>query len=201
VRLRIALSLVAAASLVLPLGGCGSDTTSTTSTAVETIEKPANLPAGWTRHTNKLAGFTVGVPPGWTIADRGQHGELRSPDQLAAVSISADRTNEVLDVPLDQLATATISAGVPGLRDVKPGSPRKFRGHYDAVALKATGVGGDQNVPERLLLVILRRPGIATFTVLAAENAKNHPHFYDTAIREIVRSLRSRPITPPSLGG
>jgi hypothetical protein len=179
------------------IAGCGDSGTTTTTQPVETIDRPAKLPPGWYTWTNKQAGFTIGVPPGWSADNRGVRTELLSPEHLAAVSVTVDRTNEVLDKPLDQLASATIAVGVPGLRHVQPGEPKDFGGHYDAVLLKATGVGGDQNVKERLQLAVLRRPGIATFTVLAAENASDHPHFYDEQIKKIMRSLRSRPINPP----
>lgn len=195
--MRWTISFAAAVALSPLIAGCGDWGTTTTSLPVETIEKSPDLPKGWTEHANKAVGFTIGVPPGWSVEDHGVRTELLSPEHLAAVSVTVDRTDEVLDVPLEELASATVSAGVPGLRQVKPGEPRPFEHRYDAVLLGATGVGGDKNVHERLQLAVLRREGIATFTVLAAENAKNHPHFYDKQIKQIIRSVRSRPITPP----
>ena len=188
--------MVAAAGLVA-LSGCGdSDETTTTSTVVETIERSPKLPEGWTEHINREAGFSIGAPPLWTAKARGTRSELGSPEQLAAVTVTIDRTDEVLEVPLEQLATATISAGVPGLSEVEPGEPKPLKHRYEAVRLRATGVGGDENVPEDLQLVVLRRPGIATVTVLAAVNAKNHPKFYLDEIDKMIDSIRTRPIAP-----
>jgi hypothetical protein len=192
-RVGVVAILVLVGLVVLP--GCGDDDTTTTSTTAETGDKLPKLPAGWTEYVNRDGGYAIGVPPGWFGKRRGARTELLSPEQLAALSVTVDRTNEVLEVPLEQLASATISSGGLGLEEVQPGNPMKWGHHYDAVAVKATGIGGEANVNQNLLLVVIRREGIATFTVLAAVNAENHPRFYKDEIKEMIRSLRSRPIS------
>ncbi len=193
-----AVALTAAIGLSL-LAGCGEDdeTTTAASRPVETADELPELPPGWTEYSNRDGGYEVGIPPGWFARRRGARTELLSPEQLASVAISIDRTDEVLDVPLEQLASATIASGSLGLTDVEPGEARPFGHRYDAFAVKATGFSDEANVEERLLLAVVRREGIATFTVLAAVNAENHPRFYEDEIERIIRSLRSRPINPP----
>lgn len=196
--MRIAAALGA---LLLAAGaaGCGADgDTAAVTTPVEAADPLPELPGGWSEHHNEDAGFAIGVPPGWRARDRGIGTELRSPERLAAVSVAADRTGEVLSVPLEQLATATISSEIPGLRDVEPGEPHPFRHRYNAVALTARGVAEPKGVRERLLLLIVRRDELATFTVLAAHNAEEHPRFYEDEIERMIRSLRGRPIGPPA---
>ncbi len=190
--------LTAAVGLSL-IAGCGDDdeTTTTTSRPVETAHELPELPPGWVEYVNRDGGYAVGVPPGWFAKRRGARTELLSPEQLASVVISIDRTDEVLDVPLDQLASATISSGSLGLTEVESSQPKPFKHRYDAYAVKATGFSDEANVEERLLLAVVRREGIATFTVLAAVNAENHPRFYEDEIERIISSLRSRPINSP----
>lgn len=192
-------ALIAALALASLAVGCGEDADEAPPTApVETADPLPELPAGWSVHANRDAGFALGVPPGWTARARGVRSELRSPERLAALAVTVDRTDEVLAAPLDELASATIAAEVPGLRDVEPGEPRPLRHRYEAVALRATGVAGDEDVPERLLLAVVRREGIATFTALAARNARRSPHLYARQMERAIRSLRSRPIVPPA---
>lgn len=193
---RVTACLAFAAGLIALPGCGGGEGATTTSRPAETIEPSPRLPEGWAEHINRDAGFSIGVPPLWTAKARGTRSELGSPERLAAVTVTIDRTDEVREVPIDQLATATISAGVPGLSEVEPGEPRPIRHRYEAVKLRATGVGGDENVPEDLQLVVLRRRGIATVTVLAAVNANNHPKFYLDEIDKLIASIRTRPITP-----
>lgn len=195
---RVAIAL-AATALAAGAAGCGEDEdTEPVTTPVESAERLPELPKGWSEHRNDDAGFAVGVPPGWMARDRGISTELRSPERLAAVSVAADRTGEVLAVPLEQLATATISGEIPGLRDIEPGEPRALRHRYDAVSLRAAGVAEPKDVRERLLLAIVRREGTVTFTVLAAHNAEENARFYEDEIERLIRSLRSRPIGPPA---
>lgn len=179
--------------------GCGSDGDEEPVAApLETREPSPDLPRGWSVHQNEDAGFAIGVPPEWKARDRGIGTELRSPERLAAISVAADRTSEVLAIPLDQLATATIAGQIPGLSEVEPGEPRPLRHRYDAVQLRSRAVAERENVQERLLLAIVRRPEVVTFTILAAHNAEEHPRFYEDEIERMIRSLRSRPITSPA---
>lgn len=190
----MAFTALLAAGLIAGCGGDGADTTAAPA-PVETADKLPALPAGWSGYQNRDGGYAIGVAPGWLAKRRAARTELISPEQLAAVSITVDRTDELLEVPLEQLASATISSRGLRLEEVDPREPEAFAHDYDAVAVKATGIGGEANVEQNLLLVVIRREGIATFTVLAAVNADSRPRLYRDEIRGMIRSLRSRPIT------
>ncbi len=177
------------------LAGCGDDGGGNTSTprAAETADPPAKLPAGWLTEVNRPAGFTVGVPPLWSANLDGGTTVLTSPDKLIAISISADRTGEALEAPLDGFATAT-AEGLGGFEGLKVGSPRSFKGAaYPGVEVTGRGRQSESKVPQRIQLVILRREGIASYPVLAAINTRKGSPF-DEQVDRIVRSLRGRPV-------
>ncbi|HVE67811.1 MAG TPA: hypothetical protein VNB64_04445, partial [Solirubrobacteraceae bacterium] len=73
------------------LGACGDESPSEPPPPEERADRTGSLPAGWTRVVNRRAGFSLGIPPGWTA--RGARGAtlVRSGDRLLAVSIAADR--------------------------------------------------------------------------------------------------------------
>jgi hypothetical protein len=177
------------------VAGCGDGGggDSTTPRAAETADPPAKLPAGWRTETNRPAGFTVGVPPAWSANLDGSTSVLRSPDRLVAISVSADRTDEALDAPLEGFATAT-AEGLGGFEDLKLGSSRPFEGAaYPGVEIAGSGRQSETGVPQRVELVILRREGIASYPVLAAINDRRSSPFVEQ-IDRIVRSLRGRPV-------
>src|SRR6266516_3798805 len=88
-----------AAALAVTLGGvagCGGSSSRPSSGTAprETSDRRPPLPPGWRRVVNPTAGFSVGIPPGWTA--RGGHGAtlVRSRDRALAVSIAADRSQQ-----------------------------------------------------------------------------------------------------------
>ena len=187
---RCALTLFLVAALVG--SGCGADDSPPPAPPVESIEELPQLPRGWNEHVNHSAGLTIGVPPGWEADNDGIRTELRSPDRLVAATIVADRSDEALEFPLDQFADAAIT-GLGGIDDLEPGDSRSFEHRYDAVAVEATGVGGPKDVRQKILLVVVRRDALATFTVLVARNAEQGTEDYEGEIETMIRSLRSRP--------
>nr|MDQ6915975.1 hypothetical protein [Actinomycetota bacterium] len=60
----------------------------------ERADRRPALPPAWQRVVNPRGGFSVGVPPGWTV--RGGPGAtvVRSADRALAVSIAADRGDQ-----------------------------------------------------------------------------------------------------------
>lgn len=194
--LRPLLAPLAVVALALALGSCGSDddVEPVAPRPAETREPLPELPGGWSVHRNRAAGFAVGVPPDWRARREGIRSTFRSPDRLAAVTIFADRTREALELPLDQFAVTAITS-TAGFRGLEPGEVRPFRHRYDAVAVEATGVAEDRGVRQHLLLVVLRRPELANFTVLAARNAERDTGRYVAEIERMIRSLRSRAVT------
>lgn len=61
-----------------------------------------------------------------------------SPDRLVAVSISADRTTEAIEFPLDDY-TVEATEALTGFKDFEVGKARPFKAHYEAEAVEATG--------------------------------------------------------------
>lgn len=203
---------------VVALAACGSaDPAPTTTREVETAEALPELPRGWNPYINRAAGFTLGRPPGWAASEDGSATLFRSPDELVAMTISADRTDEALALPLARYATRTALA-LPGLKDVDLREPETFKGHYEGVSVKGNGRLIKSKLLERLQVIVLRRNGIVTITAVIAANAGEaqlnsnveagpdcgtYPILcrvraeVDQAI-EAVRTLRSRPVSAPA---
>lgn len=158
----------------------------------ETADPLPELPRKWARHVNPRAGFAIARPPGWSARDRRRSSLMRSPDRLAAVTISADRSEGGLALPLNEFATRVADA-LRGFRRLKTEPPRPFRARYDAVAVAGRGQakGG---VPQRVLVVVERRAGLATYTAVVATNAKRAAGRHRDEIRRMLRSLRGRPV-------
>lgn len=208
---RLVAALVAAGALAL--AGCGGDgeeeeTTSSTSTT-ETIEVPqtptdpeAKLPDGWETATNRSAGFTIGVPPGWSSrrAADGQGTLLTSPDELVTISVLADRTEGALSLPLGEFSARTAEAlggevaGDSQFSDLVVGNPAPFDHTYDAEAVRAVGTPSDTGTEESVLVVAIRRQDSAAFVAVVRQNAEqDSPAADKDTIKQVIRSLRARP--------
>lgn len=172
--------------------GCGSDEPVAPEIPPETVDELAKLPDGWRPYVNHRAGFAIGRPPGWRTGRRGRSTLLMSPDRLVAVSISADRTTEAIEFPLDDY-TLEATEALTGFKDFEVGKARPFKAHYEAEAVEATGTakGG---VRQGLQLIAMRRDAIATYAVLIARNVEKQSGFYGREALRMVRTLRGRPI-------
>jgi hypothetical protein len=159
---------------------------------VETADPLPKLPREWKRHGNPRAGFAIGVPPHWSVRDRRRSSLLRSPDRLVAVSVSAGRTEGWLGVPVDDFA-ARVADALPNLRRLDVDKPRPFRARYEAASVSATGRSAKGDVPQRLQVVVERREGFATYTVVVARNANRGGKEHRDEVRRMLRSLRGRP--------
>jgi hypothetical protein len=194
VRATLVATLLAALAIA-QIAGCGSGVKTTTS-PMETVDPPASLQRGWSTYVGRVGGFTVGVPPGWTIEQQGTSTVLRSPDKLAAISITADRTDAALSVPLESFATSA-AKGLSGFEQLTVGAVTPYADHYDGVAVAANGRLKATGVLQRLKLVVLRRDNLAAFPVLATENARKRSPF-ESQVDAVVRSLRGRPVEVPA---
>jgi hypothetical protein len=183
--------IVLAIALAALVGGCG-EKAEPPPPPVETADPLPKLPREWKRHVNSRAGFVIGVPRQWSARDRRSSSLLRSPDRLVAVSVSADRGEGAQALPVERFATRVADA-LSGFERLKADRPRPFRARYDAAAVRATGRTRKGDVPQRLLVVVERRAGFATYTVLVAENASLGTKRHRDEIRRILRSLRGRP--------
>ena len=155
------------------------------------MDKLPKLPEGWKPYVDRRIGFAIGRPPGWRVENRGTSALFRSPDHLVAVSMSADRTLEAVQVPLDDYVVRAAEA-LPRFKHLKVKRAREFRHEYPGQAVSATAT--KDGVHQDLLFIALRRPGVATYPILIARNAeKQSGYYYEEALR-MVRTLRGRPL-------
>jgi hypothetical protein len=208
--LTLAVSLTLAASVVGAACGSGGEppedgagATTKGAGVRETVDRPARVPAGWKQVVNRGAGFSIGLPPGWEERPpaRGQGSVLRSPDDLAVVTITADRTAGALQLPLGAFARRSAEAlgeplaGRGRLRKLKVRAPARFKHRYDGVAVRAIGTApGPDRVAERILVAVVRREGAAAYVAVVRENAERDSEFIDRRlVMRLIRSLRGRP--------
>ncbi len=189
--------LVVAAIVALVWAGCGDadgDEPQPPARPPETVDRVPDLPARWKVHVNGADGFAFGLPPGWKADDRSGSTLVRSYDRLVAVSITADRTNDALDTPLEPFATRALVT-LPGFEDqLEPGETRRFEHRYQGVAVAGTGTAVKSGVRQRLKLIVLRRDSLVTFTVVIAANRSEAAGASEAIAERLVRTLRSRPV-------
>ena len=188
---------LAALALALALHGCGSEDDEGSAPRprpTETADELPKLPRGWEQHLNPRGGLTLGVPPDWRAENRGTSVLLRSADRLVAISITPDRTGEALELPLGEFATRT-AAALPGFRrGLDPGRSRDFAHRYPAASVSARGRAKRTGVEQRVTVVVIRRPRLATFTAVIAANVEPEADASRKLAVAALRTLRGRPI-------
>jgi hypothetical protein len=184
--LAIALSAVAIAA-------CGSDAATEDGEAPEERSQPVpELPRGWKVNTNSGGGFALGVPPGWRPQRDGIRTRLASPDELVGITVTPDRSDEPLDADLEQLTEATAVEYGRQFDDFEIGGTKRYEHQYDAFSAAARAE--DKGVRQKVELILLRRDGIVTFTVVTQRNERFGSGVYVPTIDRVVRSIRSRPV-------
>jgi hypothetical protein len=175
------------------VAGCGdSDSPSPPPGPPERDDPAARLPAGWKRVVNSRAGFTVGIPPGWTA--RGSRGAtlVRSGDQLLAISISADRSPEGQDLRPVNYAER-LARALPGYRSLRVGRPRPVTiARYPGSFVFATGVFRRTRVLQAIQAVALQRRGQVTYALVFFRTAHAVGAIYRPAVTGMLRTFRAR---------
>lgn len=175
----------------------------TTTPPVERAEKVPKLRQKWKVERNGKHGFALGVPPGWHRGRKKCHVRdvspaatvLCSPDRLLTLTITADRTDEALE-----LATANFAVRVmAGLSKnyqtpLDAGKPKPFRGHYDGAKVGATGRAA-KGVREDVSVIVLRREGLVTVTAVVAAHATKATGTHKRFAERALRTLRTRPVS------
>jgi hypothetical protein len=196
----------------LLVAGCGEDDESDPPPPPrpqESVEKLPKLPRGWTPLRSSAQGLALGSPPGWREGSKcfgrrarvqpGAATTICSPDRLVSVAISADRTIEAVEVPLDEFASRALSSlsdsGFGG--GLEPGRLKNFKGRYVGVRIGAAG-RAKTGVMQRVDLVVLRRDRLVTFTAVIAANAKQPTAPAVRLAERSLRTLRSRPVAGPA---
>jgi hypothetical protein len=202
-------------ALCAGVAACGGDSATTTTAPVETVDPLPKLPAHWHHLTSKAEGFGLGVAPRWrhgapclgNTKHRGKPRHKRgkpngldvvvlcAPDLLATVSIAVDRSAAALGVPVEEFATRAF-AGVDKSRyggTLGVGKPHPFGHLYDAVAVAGKGKLRGSGFAQDVELIVLRRAGLANFTVVVASNAAHATGAERRQAERMVRTLRDEP--------
>jgi hypothetical protein len=179
-------------AVAVALAGCGGSASSPAPAPVEHSDRPAPLAAGWRRVTNAKAGFTVGIPPGWTARYVNGTTLVRSHDGGLAVAIGADRSDAGRAMPLVLYARRALLAlsGYRALRVTKTSSVDQLR--YLAVSASGTGIYTRTSVSQAILLFALRRPGAVTYTLAFLRGSRIPLARYVPEIDAIVKSFRAQ---------
>ena len=190
------------------LTGCGerdepATESTTTVTKPETAESVGKLPPGWTVTRNAAQGFELGSPPGWREGRACLRGGTRaptttvmcSPDELVTLTISADRTNEALEIdPVDFAARTLTGLGEGYKNGLEPGKAKPVKGHYGGAEVSATGTALGTAVRQDVTVVVVRRESVANFTAVIAANAEQPTAPAVKLAEHALRTLRSQPL-------
>jgi hypothetical protein len=187
---------LAGAACAAVLGACGGSGEPAPTVAQERADRSAALPAGWQRVVNSRAGFTLGIPPGWTAQGAQGATLVRSGDRLLAVSIGADRSPDGRDLPPASYARRTATQ-LPGYRGLQVGRPRALRGaRYPGAEVSATGTFARTRVRQAIRVVALRHGRQVTYSLLVFRTASAPASLYRAAIAGMIRTFRARPPAP-----
>lgn len=199
--------IAALAGAALLAGGCGSGSEEAPSQPrpPEKAESVGGLPPGWTVAEDAAQGFALGAPPGWReggdcLKAGGEPGNvtvLCSPDKLVTLSVSADRTNEALELEPGEFAVRTLEGLADSYDGLEPGEPKPFRGHYDGASVTGSGEAVGTGVRQDVTVVVLRREGAANFTAVIAANAEQPTEPAVKLAGEALETLRSQPVGAP----
>jgi hypothetical protein len=193
---RYLLAAGAAAALALVgCGGGGGDEDAPAPRPAEIADAPAKQFPGGTVAVDEGAGFTIGVPHGWSASRESGVTVLGSPDGVVTVAVTADRTEEALETAPDAIAQSAIES-LPGIENAKVAAAQPFRAFYPAVSAAGTATRTGDGLRQELRSFVLTRPDLAVFTVLASRNAKARSPF-NSQVDAIVRSLRGRAVSVP----
>lgn len=177
----------------MAISACGSEAaTEDVDTPAEVAQPVPELPAGWKVKRNDDGGFALGVPPGWQAKAQAAKTRLTSPDRLVVLTVTPDRSNELLEADLEELAESTGARYGEQFEDFELGDTGRFEHRYDAYSVTANG--SHDGVGQAIELILLRRGRLVTFTVIVQRNERFGTGAYVPTIERIVRSIRSRPV-------
>lgn len=197
--LRRALAMVIAATALAGATGCGEKEEPARSTPVpvpaETADPLPKLPDSWQPYVDRAAGFAIGLPPRWKVSGNADGATIRSFDELVVLSISPDRSQGGLAVAVDEYA-ARVARALPGYRDqIELSKARPFGHNYDGVQVRATATAKATGVEQDIAVIVMRREGLATFTLVIAANAKPKAQESRELAERVAATLRTRPPT------
>jgi hypothetical protein len=199
-------SAVAAALIALGIAACGEreePEVTTTTPPVERAERVPKLPQRWKVEKNRKQGFALGVPPGWHAGRKPCHVRdvspeatvVCSPDRLLTLTITADRTDEALELSTHNFAVR-VMAGISEnyQKPLDAGKPKPFSAHYDGAKVSATGRAA-KGVREDVSVIVLRREGLVTISAVIAAHASKATAKHKKFAERTLRTLRTKPVT------
>jgi hypothetical protein len=189
-----AIALLLAAATALGAGGCDEEDefTGSPDPATERSDRPAEPPPGWHTVANRRAGFTLSVPPGWVTRTRKSATLIRSRDRLIAITVAADRSEDARTTRPRQYARRTFRA-LPGFRKLRSTPARPVRGSpYRSARVDGGGTLARRRQRQRITVAAYRRPGRATYTVVAFSARLGGVPVYAGPVRTILASLRAQ---------
>jgi hypothetical protein len=182
--------LVAAVIAALAGVGCGDEDqfAGSPNPARERSDPPAKPRAGWRTFTNRRAGFTLSVPPGWPARARGSATLIRSSDRRVAVTVAADRSEAARTAPPGRYAQRTFRA-LPGFRNLKVNAVRKVkRSPYASARVDGAGTLAERRQRQHITVAAFQRPRRVTYTIVAFSASAAHSGEVDL----MLASLRAR---------
>jgi hypothetical protein len=192
---RAASWLACAAALSIALAGCGgTDVAEPEPRPVESVDPVPELPGSWHVHANAAGGFAFGLPRGWTARDRGTRTEVRSFDRLVAITFTADRTGEALDVAPPEFASRAAAATGGFEERLQPDEAVEFRHPYEAAVTTARGTNANTGVEQEVSVIALRRGALAVLTATVFASSTAAARDSRALAERVVRTLRSRPV-------
>jgi hypothetical protein len=195
-------ALSAGVATVKAFGGLGADhatrTVMTTAPGPDSAHvrvAPAGpqppLPQGWRRVRDAQAGFSVGLPPGWSSRRSDGTLVLRSRDRTLAIAVGADRSPPGKVAAPHTYAGEAISS-LKGYRGLRASTARPLQeAPYPGALATATGTYADTGVRQAITLVALQRRGDATFTLLAFRSAQSPRSPARRVVEEVVDTLHA----------
>jgi hypothetical protein len=159
------------------------------------VDPVGELPKGWRVHVNDAGGYAFGLPRGWQARDRGTRTEVRSFDRLAAISFTADRTEEALAVDPAEFAGRVAAATGGFEQPLEPRDAVPFRHRYEGAEASASGTNAKTGVEQEISVIALRRDGLAALTATIFANATPAGRASQRLAERVVRTLRSRPVS------
>ena len=186
-------ALVAATVAAIAISACGSgDPVADVDSADETAQPVPKLPPGWKVERNEAGGFALGAPPGWQAKAQQTQTQLKSPDRLVVVTVTPDRSNELLEADLEELAESTGVQYGEQFEGFELDDTDRFEHRYDAYSVEATG--SHDGVRQQIEVILLRRGRLVTFTGIVQRNERFGSGAWAPTIERVVRSIRSRPV-------
>jgi hypothetical protein len=143
--------------------------------------------------SNTRAGFSVGIPPGWTAKGTKDTTLIRSRDRALAVAISANRNDDGREASPEAYAQR-IATSLPGYRRLLTGKTEKVRNaRYPTASVTASGTLARTGVRQAITIFAISRPHRVMYTIAVFRSAGTPASRYAPLLETLVRSFTASP--------